>query len=85
MKDNPFYQVSGEVIVAAETSPGTYSVWQTYCEDPTYWGDLCFDSIGLIHNMYTREELSDLVANTWTPVVSRTLDGRVNRLMSIAL
>jgi len=90
MKDNPFYQVSGEVVVAAGTRGYTstgpiYKAWRIYCEEPIFIGDLDFDSEGLMCDEYNLSTLEYLASKGET-VVYRDFDREcANRLISVSL
>lgn len=60
MKDNPFYQVSGEVVVGSLDCSGTVRAWVTYCEEPTYANELDFDLVGDRLNEMNLEQFLDV-------------------------
>jgi len=60
MKDNPFYQVSGEVVVGSLDCTGTVTAWVTYCEEPTYATDFDFELEGDRLNKMSLEQFLDV-------------------------
>jgi hypothetical protein len=84
MKHNPFYEVSGEVVVAAQGHDGNVTAWVTYCEDPTHATQLDFDSTGIIANEMSLDEFMKVPINTWSPCVLRLANREVLILNNIA-
>lgn len=77
MKQNPFYQVSGEVIVGSQGHDGKVTAWVTYVEDPLPATSLDFDSTGLIANEMTVDQFINMPTMTWDPCVLRVKSGEV--------